>query len=416
MNKEQDQLLNINALVPEEILERIFRLLPPDDLKAAVQVCQWWKRLGEAQFLWAWVGLRLTERSLPVGPEILTCRRLQGIKSLTMINLVSSDELTLTMFGKETLKFGLDLSCIDVAHVEPGMLTSAVAQLKMDKGETHDKSLHLEEVLSTICGPHYSFWEKELYGAPRLKALNMQGTILSLVDSVLLAKTIVTLEELNIEETFLTPEQTADIFTFISGGSLLKKLNVGRNNLSTLAPDKVAKAIIKLEEVDVHDTQLTRTQVNQLIFAICSNRNSKLKKLNIRQNDLSTVEPTLLARTVANIQEVDINATSLNELQGKNIFYAIKGDFKLRKLNIGNNNLSSVEPRLMARTVNKLSSLEIYQADLTERQVGEILKHGLVNTSLQRLAIGKVNCEVDMYLVHNARSVYPDLDVPMMYI
>ena len=408
-NKEMEEIMNINSLMPAEMLEKIFLLLPPSGIKAVVQVCKLWNNLGEAPFLWSWVRLQLTKKNLATGAEMLTCRRLQGIKSLTITDVLSSDELMLSMFGKETLKFGLDLSCIEVSHVEPGMLASAVAQLKMEKSETHRKSLQLEAALFSICGLSYALWAMGYgYGEPRLKTLDLRGNNISLVDSGLLARTVVTLEELNIDETFLTSEQAVDMFMAISRGSMLKKLTMGRNNLSAVGPERFAKTISKLEEVDISDTHLTGTQVNQLIKSIYY---SKLKKLNIRDNDLSIVDPTLLAAIVVNTQVIDLNSTCLTEHQVKAIFLAMTKEFKLKKLNIGSNNLSSVEPRQMARSVNKLESVELHQANLTERQAEEILRHGLVQTCLKRLGIGTVNCEVDMYLVHQARSVFEDLDI-----
>merc|ERR1719319_1379150 len=40
-------MVSINTL-PEEMLERVFHLLPPRDLKAVVLVCRWWREVGEA--------------------------------------------------------------------------------------------------------------------------------------------------------------------------------------------------------------------------------------------------------------------------------------------------------------------------------------------------------------------------------
>ena len=41
----------VNMLLPEEMLERVFLLLPPRDLKAVVLVCRWWMEVGEAPAL-----------------------------------------------------------------------------------------------------------------------------------------------------------------------------------------------------------------------------------------------------------------------------------------------------------------------------------------------------------------------------
>ena len=52
---QQNTMALINRLLPAEMLERVFHLLPPRDLKAVVLVCRWWREVGEAPWLWAWV-------------------------------------------------------------------------------------------------------------------------------------------------------------------------------------------------------------------------------------------------------------------------------------------------------------------------------------------------------------------------
>merc|ERR1719319_1663817 len=47
------------VVLPTEMMERVFRLLPPRDLKAVVLVCRRWRKVGEAPALWAWVCLRV---------------------------------------------------------------------------------------------------------------------------------------------------------------------------------------------------------------------------------------------------------------------------------------------------------------------------------------------------------------------
>ena len=48
------ELVIINEVLPEEMLEEIFHLLTPDQLKAAVMVCKRWAEVGQAPLLWTW--------------------------------------------------------------------------------------------------------------------------------------------------------------------------------------------------------------------------------------------------------------------------------------------------------------------------------------------------------------------------
>ena len=48
-------MATINELLPAEILEKVFRMLPRWDLKRAVMVCRRWRDVGESPILWSWV-------------------------------------------------------------------------------------------------------------------------------------------------------------------------------------------------------------------------------------------------------------------------------------------------------------------------------------------------------------------------
>ena len=42
------------VLLPAEILEKVFCLLPPRDIKSVVLVCRFWREIGEVPRLWTW--------------------------------------------------------------------------------------------------------------------------------------------------------------------------------------------------------------------------------------------------------------------------------------------------------------------------------------------------------------------------
>ena len=90
------RLENINDLLPDEVLAKIFHLLAHRDLKvgkmggfeivltpkAVVLVCQRWRRVGEDKRLWSWVSLRADNRNLDLMPEMLCSKRLQSANFL----------------------------------------------------------------------------------------------------------------------------------------------------------------------------------------------------------------------------------------------------------------------------------------------------------------------------------------------
>ena len=70
----------INRLLPAEMLEKVFHLLPPRDLKTVVLVCRWWREVGEAPALWAWVTITVTRWNLAIMPEVLEARKVAGAR------------------------------------------------------------------------------------------------------------------------------------------------------------------------------------------------------------------------------------------------------------------------------------------------------------------------------------------------
>ena len=62
-----------------------------------------------------------------------------------------------------------------------------------------------------------------------------------------------------------------------------------------LDPGLLARAIYKLEKVYMTGTKLTLQQ-GEAIFTVLVEGNCKVKKIDVRNNNLSTLDPTLLAR------------------------------------------------------------------------------------------------------------------------
>ena len=48
--------------LPEEMLVKIFSLLPPQDMKSVILVCKSWRGIGEDPTLWAWSVVEVNSR------------------------------------------------------------------------------------------------------------------------------------------------------------------------------------------------------------------------------------------------------------------------------------------------------------------------------------------------------------------
>merc|ERR1712129_391868 len=113
--------------------------------------------------------------------------------------------------------------------------------------------------------------------------------------------------------------------------------------------------------------------------------NSKLKWLNLYLDDLSSVDASTLAQAVTHVEEVGLADTQLTLQQVEAIFAGFDASSSMKSLSIGCNNLSSVDPDLLARVANKLETVDMEKTQLTRQQMTEILTRSLLATNLKEL-------------------------------
>ena len=133
--------------------------------------------------------------------------------------------------------------------------------------------------------------------------------------------------------------------------------------------------------------------------------------LNLTFVNVSFIDPHILAKAVAQSKEVDLRHSDLTALQGKTIFATVHTASRLRKLSIGYNDLSSVDPEELGRVVNLLEIADLRFTKLTADQVTSILEQSLLKTKLKMVNLLGSE-EVDKELVARVQAVNPHLDIP----
>merc|ERR1712129_146502 len=124
--------------------------------------------------------------------------------------------------------------------------------------------------------------------------------------------------------------------------------------------------------------------------------------------NLSPVDANILAQAVTQLEEVGLGWTALTPQQVEAIFAALETSSKTKILRIGVNNLSSVDPDVLARVTNKLETVDMEGTDLTEQQMTRILTQNHLTTNLKELNI-KNNGKVDEELCRQAKQVIEEL-------
>ena len=151
------------------------------------------------------------------------------------------------------------------------------------------------------------------------------------------------------------------------------------------------------------------TKQLEAILSTIGQQKSNLKKLNISCNNLSSVDPLLLVRAVSRLEEINLDGTELTFMQARGIMLTIGFDkfSTVQKLVLSDNDLSKVKPDLLAKAVNRLEEVDMTNSQLTLEQVEAILKQSLVSTYLKSIFMtepfeGK---SLDEQIIEKARTV-----------
>ena len=85
------------------------------------------------------------------------------------------------------------------------------------------------------------------------------------------------------------------------------------NDISLLEADLLGRGVVKLEEAHLRRTSLTKNQLHHLASQATATR--RLRCLDLSHNDLSALQPALLAGLVASLDSALLDETQLCEAQ-----------------------------------------------------------------------------------------------------
>ena len=358
--------------LPVEMLLGIFELVSYKDLKNVVLVCRRWREIGETPRFWSSFPAKVKTRNMSVMSEMLSSRRMKQLKKLT-IESTLSEEVSHTIMNHPVLR-----------------------EFKLSEEEEPQTII---SVLNVICSRGY-----------KGTVLDMSENDMFDIDPELLAKVVTKLQKLEINCTELTLQQAAAIFTAVSEESTMIELDISDNDLSGVDPELLAKAVNNLTTLYIENTNLTLQQTEAILTAV--SEGSKMIKLNIVENNMSGVDPGLLAKAVANLETLDIGSTELTQQQATAILSGVSKGTKLTKLNISWNNLSGVDSELLAKAVANLETLDIGSTELTECSATTILSGVSKGSEVTKLNMSWNNLyEGDRGLLVKALNNLESLDV-----
>ena len=116
---------------------------------------------------------------------------------------------------------------------------------------------------------------------------------------------------------------------------MIEELVVRGNDLTRVDPDLLSSCINGMGRVLLTETILSEEQVEVLFNDM--NKETSLSQLDIRQTDLSNVDPVVLSKCVNNLRKVTLMKTNLSMTQIYSIIDQMKKKTSLEDLNISQN-------------------------------------------------------------------------------
>ena len=350
--------VNINEVLPGEMLEQIFHLLTPDELKAAVMVCKRWAEVGQAPILWTWASITIGESDLGSIGEVLSSRKLSAVRRLRVTSPLSEETAIQAIVKHPGLKkVHLKVeSSIQGSGGKPRLLAQLLG--KLEQLELLWPAFNLQESKAMCAG---------LKRNKKLNTFCLKKNNITSLSPNLLSRALIHLQKLDLDEVELTREQTTAAFELLLTSFQLKKLRIRKVDLSFVEPSLMSHLVSKLEEVSLEATGLTSGQGRAIFEKL--NETEVLRKLDLNGNSLSQVNADLLSKVVAKLEVANLSNTSLNPRQTVALCYElVYGSSKLTTLLLNDNNLSVVNRLVLARAVSQIEEVGLCSTSISTSQ------------------------------------------------
>jgi len=127
-----------------------------------------------------------------------------------------------------------------------------------------------------------------------------------------------------------------------------------------------------------------------------------INELNISQNEISKVNATTLAKAVNNMEKVNLFNAKLTITQINALFEHMARETKLKVLSMGCVNISGVNPEVLSAGLNKVNTARLCNTAITTKQLEALFRDMADRTELKEIDLGHNNlAEVDAAVLTN---------------
>lgn len=284
----------------------------------------------------------------------------------------------------------LRLSRVDLAEVPASLLGEAVQRL--EKVDLEATNLVTSELLLAVL--------RSVNASTTLRCLSLfihckvqqSRLVYQDVPPEVLAQAVSRLHKANLAFNKLSNDQCKAILTQSLKTLTLTNINLQDINLSKISPDLLAPAIARLRKVDLSSTKLTKEQCKALLNKCATSTTLKNMRLGMN-NNISVVDPDTLARAVCRLDNVDICNNSLTTDQCTALLQQMVTSPTLQVVNLKLNLLSDVPVHLLAEALSRLKKVNLWGCRISVDHCTALFTRVVMSRKLRFINLGGYNVD-----------------------
>ena len=434
--------------LPLELLSKVFLYLTKNELKAAMLVCKRWREaVGSLGKLWSSTSLQISSHNISPVSTLLSSGMLCRLQRVKVEKI--SEQILEAMVAHEGLK-EVDFSGSDLSGFNATLLASLVERLERVNLRKTRLTRNQLDVLFDRLGERRS----------RLKSLNIEKNDLSSTPPAQLASAVRGLKELWMSRSRTTAEQqlilavhslgddtplnlnmewgtaeghptflwcfnlvhenpsnllavadilrrdklwtldslvvnnapigslTTGLFELLINYANIKLLDLSYSSLVLVDPELLASLVTQAIKVDLSGSDLTKKQLRVLLLRV-SQEETPLQRLDLGENNMSSVEPALLSSALTRLTHVGLGFCDLSTTQLETFLASLSQDesSSIQHLSLSDNYLTSVDPALIGQSIVGLKTANLCGTKLTLRQISAALALIIHSNTLEYIMI-----------------------------
>ena len=180
---------------------------------------------------------------------------------------------------------------------------------------------------------------------------------------------------------------TKELLELVIEYASIQKLDFSYSSLVQVEPELLATLVTQAVQANLSGTDLTKKQLKALLLRI-SQEETSLERLNLAENNLSSMEPSLLASSLNRLTLAGLSFCHLSTVQVEVLLVSMSQDLScLEHLTLSDNYLLSVDPMLIGESIVNLKTANLCGTKLTLHQISVALTLIVQSTTLEYIAL-----------------------------